>query len=252
MKTDIENKIEEIIKGVENMSDHDYLKIIESMSNFHNYSFNNKLLLSFQDCSQVASFKKWKELGRNVKKGEKAKTILAPTSRKIKTTDEETGEEIETYQVTGYKMVSVFDISQTDGNEIKRGMTTKSQISIDHVLKSAQSFGVIVDKKPLEISKGGYISEDRIVLNSNLSEIENTGTLIHELAHYVLGHVGNSEISKETKEQEAETVTALICSEFGVDRKSEFYLKGWGTQNIIVAMPKMSKAYSQIKAVLAA
>lgn len=251
MKTEIENKIEEIVKNVENMSDDQYLKIIEGMATFHNYSFSNKLILAFQDCSQVASFKKWRELGRNVKKGEKAKTILAPTSRKIKTTDE-AGEEIETYQITGFKMVPVFDISQTEGDDIKRGMTTKSEISINHVLKSAQSLGTIVEKKPLEITRGGYISENRIVLNSNLSEIENTGTLIHELAHYVLGHVGNSEISKEAKEQEAETVTALICAEFGIDRKSEFYLKGWGTQKIINAMPKMAKAYSQIKAVLAA
>jgi antirestriction protein ArdC len=209
-------------------------------------------LLAFQDCSQVASFKKWKEFGRNVKKGEKAKMILAPTSRKIKTTDEESGEEIETYQIIGYKMVPVFDISQTDGDEVKRGMTTKSEISFDHVLQSAQSLGTIVEKKPLEITRGGHISGNRIVLNSNLSEIENIGTLIHELAHYVLGHVGNTEISKEAKEQEAETVTALICAEFGIDRQSEFYLKGWGTQKIINAMPKMAKAYSQIKAVLTA
>lgn len=73
-----------------------------------------------------------------------------------------------------------------------------------------------------------------------------------ELAHFTLGHTSDSETTKDVKEQEAETLTALICAEFGIDRKSEFYLKGWGTKNILAAMPKMSKAYAEVKKVLAA
>lgn len=251
MTTEIETKVAEIIANVENMSSNEYLAIIDSMSKFYNYSFNNKMILAFQGCSQVASFKKWKELDRNVIKGEKAKMILAPQTRKFIEKDE-SGQEVEKVAIIGYRFVPVFDIAQTEGKEIERGLTTKAEISLDHVLKAAKALGTVVEFKALEIALGGYVSINEIVLNANLSEVENIGTLIHELAHFTLGHTSDSETAKDAKEQEAETVTALICAEFGIDRKSEFYLKGWGTKNILAAMPKMSKAYAEIKKVLAA
>lgn len=247
MTQELQNKITEIINRVENMSSEEYMRIIEGMTRFHNYSFNNKMLLALQDCSQVASFNKWKELDRAVKKGEKAKMILAPQTKKFKDTDSETGEEVERVAVIGFRPVPVFDIAQTEGEEIERGMTTKAEISLDHVLKAAQKLGAIVAFSPMEFSTGGYISSNEIVLNSNLNEVENVATLIHELAHFTLGHTTTEEhLKTDVVEQEAETVTALICAEFGIDRKSEFYLKGWGTNNIINAMQKMSKAYQEI------
>lgn len=251
MTQDIETKVAEIIANVENMSSAEYIAIIENMSKFYNYSFNNKMLLAFQGCSQVASFKKWKELNRSVKKGEKAKMILAPQTRKFTEQDEE-GKDVEKVAIIGFRNVPVFDISQTEGADVERGLTTKAEINLDHVLKAAQALGTTVEFKPFEIMLGGCVSGNKITLNSNLNEVENTGTLIHEIAHFVLGHTSDSETAKDAKEQEAETVTALICAEFGIDRKSEFYLKSWGTKNILEAMPKMSKAYNEIKAVLAA
>ncbi|MEW5832350.1 MAG: ArdC-like ssDNA-binding domain-containing protein [Campylobacterota bacterium] len=253
MTKELENKITEIVAKVENMSTGEYLNIINNMARFHNYSFNNKMLLAFQGCNQVASFNKWKELGRSVKKGEKAKTILAPQTKKFKDKDEETGEEVERIAIVGFRPVPVFDIAQTEGEEIERGMTTKAEISLDHVLKAAQTLGTIVEFRPMQFSIGGYVSSNEIVLNSNLSEAENVGTLIHELAHFMLGHTTTEEhLSSSIVEQEAETVTALICAEFGVDRKSEFYLKSWGTGNIVAAMQKMSKAYAEIRKALEA
>jgi antirestriction protein ArdC len=251
MTTEIEKKISEIIARVEDMTTAEYLQIIESMASFCDYSFNNKMLLAFQGCSQVASFKKWNDLGRTVKKGEKAKTILAPQTRTIVEKDE-AGKEVEKTIIVGFRPVPVFDITQTEGEGISRGMTTKAELPLDQAIKTAIALGAEVGFEPLEIACGGYVSSNKIVLNSNLSEVENTGTLIHEIAHFVLGHTADTHTARDAKEQEAETVTALICAEFGIERKSEFYLKGWGTSAIVEAMPKMGKAYSKIKEALLA
>jgi antirestriction protein ArdC len=247
----IESKIENIIKDVENMTSAEFMSIISNMTRFYGYSFNNKLLLAFQNCSQVASFKKWQELNRQVKKGEKAKMILAPKIQKYKKEDLETGEEKELTVLKGFISVPVFDIAQTEGEEIEKNFTTSSNLEFDAVMAAAQKLNCSVEFKPLEIATGGYIAENRIVLNSNLNKIENTGTLIHEMAHFVLGHTDAADNdSSAVHEQEAETVTALICAEFGIERKSNFYLKSWGTQNILKALPKLSKAYSTIKGAL--
>ena len=220
--------VEELLKRVSEMSEQEFKTIVESMANFYEYSSYNQFLLAVAGCSQVASFKKWKEYGRFIKKGGKATWILAPTIIKRKLKNEQTGEEEEKKIVKGFVSVPVFDISQTNGKEIEKNMTTKADLKIDLLLNIAEKLGYTVSYKALEIACGGYITGKSIVLNSNLNEIENVGTLIHELSHGELGHTQSNDISSRSlKEQQAETATAIICKIFGIDRKSDFYLKSW-------------------------
>ena len=90
----------------------------------------------------------------------------------------------------------LFDISDTEGEEIKKNITTKANIKPDALKKVALNLGYSVESKPQEVAVGGYISKKRIVLNSNLSEVENVGTLMHELAHGELGHQADKDETK--------------------------------------------------------
>lgn len=235
------NVVEETLERVKSMTNDEFMKIVEGMANFHEYSYNNQFILALSGASQVAGFRKWLELGRKVKKGSKAIWILAPVVVKKKKEDKKTGKEKDQKIIVGFRSVPVFDISQTEGEEIKKNMTTKSDIKIDDLKKVAEILGYTINSEALEIATGGYISGKTIVLNSNLNEIENTGTLIHELAHGELGHTQSNDISSRSlKEQQAETTTAVLCQILGVERKSEFYLKSWGMDEDI------KKSFSRI------
>ena len=244
----VETRIKEIIENISNLGADELKAFFGAMAKFHKYSINNQFILASEGASQVASFKKWLELKRQVKKGAKAIYILAPKKYNKSVKDEKGEEELKSY-IGGFRWVPVFDIADTEGEELKKGMTTASNIELECLLSVAAKMGFNVDFEPMEFAKGGYIRNKDIRLNSNLSKIENTGTLVHELAHGALGHQEEAAdaTSKDAKEQEAEMVTALLCQELGIERKSEFYLKSWGTGKILEAMPKISKAYSEIK-----
>jgi len=132
--------------------------------------------------------------------------------------------------------VPVFDIADTEGEEIERNLTTRSKIGFPETKKAAEKLGFTVRMEPLETIMGGYIKERIITLNSNLNDAEHIGTLIHELSHGLLNHTNgkNGELPAQVKEQQAETATYLACRILGVERKSEFYLKGWALSKAIV------------------
>ncbi len=175
-------KVKELIEDVKNMSEEEFQKVLNSMIKFHQYSFFNQLILSFHNCSQVAGYKKWKELGRTVKKGEKAIWILAPYIKKIKVKkkNEDKEEEGEEEIIQGFFSVPVFDISQTEGKPIEGEMTEKTEIKFDKIKNFALREGFSINFKPLKIAEGGHIIEKNITLNKNLQEKDWTGTLIHE------------------------------------------------------------------------
>lgn len=240
--------VKEAISNIKNMSRDEFIRLAESMANFHNYSLRNQILLFADGCSQVASFKKWKEVDRKVIKGAKATWIFAPSFKKETLVDKKTGEEEEVKMINYFVSVPVFDVSQTEGKPIEKNMTTKADISIEKLIAVAKAFGFKVDKKPLEIAVGGYISKDGIVLNSNLNDIEHVGTIIHEMAHGLLGHLNTHALHKRSvKEQEAEMTTLIVSKHFGIERKSEFYLKGWqADEDIMKSFEKINKVSSQI------
>jgi len=129
-------------------------------------------------------------------------------------------------------------------------MTSKAALKLDTVKGFAKDLQCKVTFQPLEVKKGGYYGNNEIVLNSNLSEAENVGTLIHEIAHHLLNHQGNdSDITNSLAEQQAETVTYLVCNILGVKRKSEFYLKNWKlSKDIMKDFQKIDRATRKILA----
>ncbi len=236
-----------MLEEVKELTPEQFQTILDSLAEFHNYSLYNQIILCFAGCSQVAGYKKWKELGRTVKKGGKAVWILAPWFKKVKV--EKEGEADKTTELLhGFFSVPVFDISQTEGEPVKRGITTGSDVDFEELRKATEKAGWTVVFKPLEIAKGGYVTSENgeITLNSNLDELENTGTLIHEWVHKELKHPDNGTPAK-VAEQQAETATYLVCKVLGIERKSVFYLKSWGlSENILKDFGKVNKVSKKI------
>lgn len=199
----------------------EYLKFIR---NFKKYSFYNTMLILCQrpDASMVAGYKKWQELHRHVKKGEQGIGILCPIFKKVST--EIDGVEIETEELAYFKSVCVFDIAQTDGEPIPTPVD-----NLEGGVKNYDGLMTAIEKiAPMSIeiepiSRGnGYCSEaeNRIVINSGMSEAQTVKTAVHELAHSLLHVNTETDTDRETAEIEAESVAFLVCDEFGIDTSS--------------------------------
>ena len=240
-------KVKTLIENIKTMSQEDFKKILKTMVSFHKYSFYNQIILYYSGASQVAGFKTWKLFKRNVKHGSKAIWILAPAGCYTiqKRCLEDGKEKIKDITFKSFKSVPVFDIKDTEGEPINKGFTTESKTDIKLIKEYSIKKGFSISYKPLEIATGGYIMNKDITLNSNLSELENTGSLVHELSHGLLGHSNETDnSSRSLREQEAEILTFLLNEKLGIKRHSEFYLKGWDTtQDIIKSFKKINAIF---------
>ena len=238
----------------------EYLKV---MSKFHNYSFNNTLLIAMQkpDASLVAGFSAWKNnFGRNVMKGQKGIKIIAPSPYKVKQEmkkiDPHTQQPIigkdgkpvtEEKEITipAYKVVSVFDVSQTEGKELP-------DIAVDELTGDVERyrdfFAALEKTSPVPIgfeqipgsSHGYYHLEDkRIAIQEGMSELQTLKTAIHEIAHAKLHDIDlnapeneqQPRVDKRTREVEAESVAYTVCQHYGLDTSdySFGYVAGWSS-----------------------
>lgn len=220
-------------KELDNVDEKEFRRCLDSMSNFYNYSFHNCLLIRSQlpTAIQVASFKKWKKLGRTVKRGQHALWVLAPTKFKIEVKSEEE-EDPDTREGISFHQVPVFDASQTEGGKAENALTTDSPLAFEEIKDFVLSIApeLKIQYQSFEISCGGEYCRDNLTisLNSNLDETQHTGTLLHELSHHLLGHLSeNDKLDSVQKEQEAETLTYLFCKRLKIQRKSVFYLNFW-------------------------
>ena len=231
------------------------------MSKFHNYSFNNTLLIAMQkpDATLVAGYKACqKNFDRHVNKGEKAIRILAPAPYKIKKErdklDPVTGELLfdengmpqkENVEITipAFRAVSVFDVSQTDGKPIPELETAELLQTVEgyedfvKALMEVAPVPISFEDIPGE-SKGYFHTEDkRIAVQENMSESQTLKTMVHEVAHSLLH---NKELNKDidapvkdrnTKEVEAESIAYMVCQHFGIDTSdySFGYIAGWSS-----------------------
>ena len=247
------NKLDETIKmleqGILNVFNSDnYKNHLKVMSKFHNYSFNNQMLIYLQNpnATFLKTYKGWQnDFDRQVKKGEKSITILAPMPIKkdieVEKNDEQ-GNRIkvkETVDLLLFKPISVFDISQTQGREIEN-LHLVEELKFD-VSNFNSFFDTLKKISPVNISfeniesgaKGYYhIVDNRIVINNGMSQSQTIKTTMHEIAHSILH---NKELqakrnpSKETKEIEAESVAYIVCTHFDIDTSdySFPYLASW-------------------------
>ena len=238
-----------------------YKSYLSTMSKFHNYSFNNTLLIALQkpEATLVAGYKAWqKNFERHVNKGEKAIRILAPAPYKIKEErdklDPVTGEMMfdengmpqkEETEVTipAFRAVSVFDVSQTDGKPIPELEAQELLSTVegyeDFVQALMNVFPVPVSFEDIPGDSKGYFDtvEKRIAVQKNMSESQTLKTMVHEVAHSMLH---DKEVNqsmdvpakdRNTKEVEAESVAFTVCQHFGIDT-SEYsfgYIAGWSS-----------------------
>lgn len=257
---EITDKLEEGLKEL--FESEKYKNYLSTMSKFHNYSVNNTLLIALQkpDATLVAGFKAWqKNFNRYVNKGEKGIRILAPAPYIIKEErdklDPVTGEvmfdkdgmpqteEVEV-KIPAFRAVSVFDVSQTDGEPIP-------ELEAKELLATVEGYEdfikAITYVSPVSISfedipgdSKGYFSptENRIGVQEGMSESQTLKTMVHETAHAMLH---SREVEKDdllapvkdrnTKEVEAESIAYTVCQHFGIDTAgySFGYIAGWSS-----------------------
>lgn len=260
-KQRVQELTDKLEQGLQDLFNSDsYRNYLSTMSKFHNYSFNNTLLIAMQkpDATLVAGYKAWqKNFERHVNKGEKAIRILAPAPYKIKEErdkidpvtqelllDKDGNPQKEEVEITipAFRAVSVFDISQTDGKPIPE-LTAKELLSdvegYQDMIRAVEAISPV----PIELeeiagdSKGYYDREaKRIAVQENMSESQTLKTMIHEVAHSKL-HSKEVEQDEQmrkdrnTKEVEAESVAYTVCQHFGVDTSdySFGYIAGWSS-----------------------
>lgn len=193
------------------------------MGRFHKYSFGNVIMILCQnpDATHVAGFHKWLELHRYVKKGEKGIAILAPLVYKQKADDD--GDSSDSDRVVrGFKVVHVFDVSQTEGEPLPELDSVQGDPGekLDRLVAviAEQGIELVTERLPggtLGRSEGG-----RIVLAPELSAPERFAVGVHELAHELL-HRGErrQETTKLIRETEAEAVAFVVCQAFGLESK---------------------------------
>ena len=256
---EITDKLEEGLKEL--FESEKYKSYLSTMSKFHNYSFNNTLLITLQrpDATLVAGYQAWqKNFNRHVNKGEKGIRILAPAPYKIKEErnklDPVTGEvmldkdgmpqteEVEV-KIPAFRAVSVFDISQTEGEPIPE-LEAKELLSTVDGYEDFIKAVTFVSPVPVGFedipggSKGYFnIAEKRIAVQEGMSESQTLKTMVHETAHAMLHDKDvNQDISvpakdRNTKEVEAESIAFTVCRHFGIDTSdySFSYIAGWST-----------------------
>lgn len=218
------SKLEEGIAKV--FGSEEFINYLKFIANFKEYSSYNLLsiFLYNPNATYVAGVKTWNKLGRWVKKGEKGIPILAPLIIKEKKFDEITGEETTEDKLKGFKVVYVFDISQTEGKEIPtenlcRKITTNNYPDIlEKLLKLCKDNGINVVEETIKNRANGYFyyPEVKIALSKELSIDMKIKTLTHELCHWYLWHT-NQEEEYDKEEIIVESVSYIVLNLLGID-----------------------------------
>lgn len=250
---DMKNIIQSLEDGLTDLfQSNRYADFLKTMTNFHEYSLYNTILIMMQcpQASLVAGYKKWQTMGRQVKRGEKAITILCPCPHKVKkkvldkdgnpVLDENGKETEKEFSIPYFRPGSVFDVSQTDGEPIETlnpKVLTDTVDGYDVLIQKLISISPVpVTFEEIEGSAKGYFSPSlkEIVVKKDMPNLQTLKTLVHESAHARLHNLEAMEEhakDRETKEVEAESVAYCVLTAFGFDT-SEYsfpYIAGWSS-----------------------
>lgn len=270
--------------GIKALFESDAFKnYLSTLSKFHDYSLNNTILIAMQkpDATLVAGYTAWqKQFGRQVQKGETGIKILAPTPYKKKMEvdriDPATGKavlnpdgsrakELKEIMVPAFKVVNVFDVSQTDGRPLPT-------IGVDELTGDVHGFEMFAEALkqscPVPIAfenidsgaKGYYHTVDhRIAIQEGMSEVQTVKTMIHEMAHQKLHSIDPKELSREeprltrnAKEVEAESVAYTVAQHYGIETSdySFAYIAGWSegkdTPELKASLDRIRKAADEM------
>ena len=256
---DMDSIMQSLESGVEELfTSNRYQEFLKTMAKFHNYSFNNTMLIAMQrpDATLVTSYKNWQSMGRQVMKGEKGITIIAPApykkmkekevldenQRPIMGTDGKPKTEQVEVTVPHFKAVTVFDIAQTSGEPIQTlapELLTAAVQDFDSFMQAIQKISPVpIRFDEIDGNANGYYhnADKEIVIKKGLSESQTLKTAIHETVHAklhdreIMESLG-VEKDRLTKEVEAESVAYCVCSSFDLDTSdySFPYIAGWSS-----------------------
>jgi antirestriction protein ArdC len=269
-KTDRDERLEQMHEALVKKTDalvtsEGWMEYLRFAAQFRQYSFNNTMLILIQcpHASRVASYKKWQELGRQVRKGEKGLQIFAPMMRKRR--DEETGEDRQF--LSGFRLVPTFDVSQTDGDPLPEDVSRPTLLDgedpeglFEALVKIANLNGYLIRFGPSERGENGYTSptEKMIQISEGLSDAQRTKTLIHEVAHMLL-HCEEKSLTEDAilhrniAEVEAESVAYIVANAHGMvtDDYSIPYVAGWSNGKTEVIAATADRVLRTAKQILA-
>lgn len=256
---EITDKLEDGIRGI--FDSEKYAEYLKAMSKFHNYSFNNTILIAMQGGTLVKGYSQWeKEFERHVKPGEKGIKIIAPAPYKVKQevkkldpatrqpvigTDGKPVTEEKEITIPAFKVVTVFDVSQTEGKELPSiGVDTLTG-DVEHfndVLSALEKVSPVpIGFEDIKGGANGYYSlqDKRIAIQENMSQLQTLKTAIHEIAHAKLHDIDLNAPKEEreklpdqrTREVQAESVAYTVCQHYGLDTSdySFGYVAGWSS-----------------------
>ncbi len=257
-----------IEQGIKDLFQSDqYAQYLRTMSRFHHYSVNNTVLIYMQkpDATLVAGFNKWRgQFGRNVMRGEKGIKIIAPTPFKKKIEEEKLDPETKTpvldadgkvvmeekeIRIPRYKVVSVFDVSQTEGKPLPQlaknltGDVKQYEIFLEALRRSSP---VPLAFEAMNPNTDGYFSQkdQRIAIRKGMSEVQTVSAAVHEITHAKLHNYEQSRLAaargdetaeppkpknRHTEEVEAESVSYAVCQYYGIQtgENSFGYIASW-------------------------
>lgn len=246
----IQAALERIENGLEAINtDEDWLGYLRFQSKFYNYSFRNTMLIFSQnpEASYVKGYRAWNDLGRYVKKGAKGLAILAPCFRKVEDFKEpenkseyqdSEGEKVTKKAISGFRVVYVFDIADTDGSEeylpvLVKGLAgdSEQEKEIYERLKAFISMEHPVQEVMGATAKGSYHLETGVIcVRADMEHLQKIKTLLHEYAHSLdFAMHPEEDISRNRRELVAESVAFVVSMRLGLDtsRYSVGYIKSW-------------------------
>lgn len=227
----VDDALDALAQELNNGKSAGFRRYLSVAARFHEYSFSNIMLIHSQrpNATQVAGYRAWQKLGRQVRKGEKGITIMAPMIFKPKDADN-SDEDV----FVRFRAVSVFDIAQTDGDPLP----LPPQVSGDpghhweHLTRFVQNQGIAILYDSLKYARGKSRG-GTIILSDQLDDAERFSVLVHELAHELM-HMRPSRTRsrppENVRELEAESVAFVVCSAVGLatGTASSDYIQNYG------------------------
>jgi len=252
-----------LIASVESLtSGDDWARMLEVASRFHRYSAGNVFLIAVQrpDATRVAGYRTWQSLGRQVRKGEHGIRILAPCRYVSAVVTDDDGSEHKTYGVRGFTTTTVFDVSQTEGDELPDvGPTLLEGEGVaglwDGLTARVTALGYSLERGDCGGANGRTDHSTRTVtVRDDVSDAQATKTLAHELAHVILHPCTTAYFQcRGRSEVEAESVAFLVCRAAGLptDGYSFPYVAGWANGETDVVRETADKVLTTARTILA-
>lgn len=249
-KAEVQSLLSKLEEGVESVrTSEGWAKWLKFQASLYNYSWSNCMLIALQcpNASVVMGYNKWLDLGRQVRKGEKGLRILAPCFKKVETTDKK-GNTKEESKLVYFRSVSVFDVSQTEGEEIPvpcQKLEGGDEALFSRLVAYSEGRRIPVRSENTGSINGYYDCVGKfIAVKATNSPAQRTKTLAHEIAHSILhSDLSRDEQSREDRELEAESVAFIVCAHFGLDTSgySFGYVANWKGQGAKESLKKSAK-----------